>query len=56
MASAAVFAAANNSPNLPSDADLSLSLESLRGRKFLQVRGLTLVEDEEIDHGDSVQV
>ncbi|EJT45177.1 hypothetical protein A1Q1_06494 [Trichosporon asahii var. asahii CBS 2479] len=55
-ASAAAFAAANNSPNLPSDADLSLSLESLRGRKFLQVRGLTLLEDEELDSGDSVQV
>lgn len=55
-ASSAAFAAANMSPALPNDADLALSLESLRGRKFLQVRGVTAVEDEEYDSGDSVQV
>lgn len=34
----------------PADTDLCLSLESMRGRKYLQVRGVTeLPEDEALD-------
>ena len=35
------------------DTDLCLSLESMRGRKYLQVRGLTDLPAEEILEGDT---
>ena len=35
------------------DTDLCLSLESMRGRKYLQVRGLTELPAEEILEGDT---
>ncbi|KAL1410918.1 hypothetical protein Q8F55_001861 [Vanrija albida] len=41
---------------LHSDADLCLSLESLRGRKYLPVRGLVPLADGELDSDDSVQI
>jgi hypothetical protein len=39
---------------LPSaDTDLCLSLESMRGRKYLQVRGLTALPEDEVLEGDT---
>jgi len=39
---------------LPSaDTDLCLSLESMRGRKYLQVRGLTALPENEVLEGDT---
>jgi hypothetical protein len=39
---------------LPSaDTDLCLSLESMRGRKYLQVRGLTPLPEDEVLEGDT---
>ncbi|KLT42077.1 hypothetical protein CC85DRAFT_285849 [Cutaneotrichosporon oleaginosum] len=43
-------------PALPSDADLCLSLESLRGRKYLAVRGSTELTDEEALDGEEIQM
>ena len=41
--------AAQGSPfHIPGDADLCLSLESMRGRKYLQVRRVVELKDDEI--------
>lgn len=53
--SAAAANASTASPfSLPSaDTDLCLSLESMRGRKHLAVRGLTDLPEEEVLEGDT---
>lgn len=44
-------------PSLPSaDTDLCLSLESMRGRKYLQVRGIVDLSDGEVLDGEDVGV
>ncbi|WOO80961.1 uncharacterized protein LOC62_03G004491 [Vanrija pseudolonga] len=54
------FAPPTPRPSTPNaalaDADLCLSLESLRGRKYLPVRGLLPLADDELDSDDSVQL
>lgn len=45
-----------STPNALADADLCLSLESLRGRKYLPVRSIIPLADEELDSDDSVQL
>jgi hypothetical protein len=37
------------------DTDLCLSLESMRGRKYLQVRGLTDLPEHEVLEGDTAE-
>ncbi|BEI94828.1 uncharacterized protein CcaverHIS019_0704090 [Cutaneotrichosporon cavernicola] len=43
-------------PALPTDADLCLSLESLRGRKYLAVRGTTELADDDVLDGEEAAV
>lgn len=46
-------ASASPFPHLPSaDTDLCLSLESMRGRKYLQVRGVVDLPEDEVLEGE----